>query len=217
MNRINISPSSVPPNYNGRQVAVVLPSLRECEQYFNQIAGNDLLLSQNLSFTGLTSKMMEYVNLVQKALGLLRQGLNMLRQVADRKLWARKGEGAADVVPSRSQFGNHLRASARCVLVAWAIRNLADGARTEQSLTQRGLVIRPKTPRRLPQSCVGVFAQDRDGEMPTNRLSDSTRPLFATNARHAGVSCAFCFKGTVLIRSSAFWPQFAARRLYEVY
>jgi len=117
----------------------------------------------------------------------------------------------------RSQFGNHLRASARCVLVAWAIRNLADGARTEQSLTQRGLVIRPKTPRRLPQSCVGVFAQDRDGEMPTNRLSDSTRPLFATNARHAGVSCAFCFKGTVLIRSSAFWPQFAARRLYEVY
>ena len=122
-----------------------------------------------------------------------------------------------DVVPSRSQFGNHLRASARCVLVAWAIRNLADGARTEQSLTQRGLVIRPKTPRRLPQSCVGVFAQDRDGEMPTNRLSDSTRPLFATNARHAGVSCAFCFKGTVLIRSSAFWPQFAARRLYEVY
>ena len=136
------------------------------------------------------------------------------------KLWAREGEGGAGGSRRsavRSQFGNHLRASARCVLVAWAIRNLADGARTEQSLTQRGLVIRPKTPRRLPQSCVGVFAQDRDGEMPTNRLSDSTRPLFATNARHAGVSCAFCFKGTVLIRSSAFWPQFAARRLYEVY
>jgi len=84
MNGINVSPSNVPPNYNGRQVAVVLPSLRECEQYFNQIAGNDLLLSQNLSFTGLTSKMMEYVNLVAKALGILRQGLNMLRQMADR-------------------------------------------------------------------------------------------------------------------------------------
>ena len=110
------------------------------------------------------------------------------------KLWAREGEGGAgggaDVVPSVHNLGIICGGRRGASLLpgqygTWQTELAPNRA------TRSGLVIRPKITRRLPQSCVGVFAQDGDGEMPTNRLSDSTRPLFATNARHAGVPAHF--------------------------
>ena len=82
LNGINVNPADVPSEYRRRQVAVVVPSLRQCESYINQITGNDIRLSQNLSLTGITAKMMEFVNMIVKALSLMREALQLLRQGA---------------------------------------------------------------------------------------------------------------------------------------